>query len=295
MSRRAHQPASHDRWLPAAVALLLIVSFMPARVLAPARWFGELQNMLVAPVAQPMRMVGGVLSPARPGADDPAVIAQLRLEVEHYKTLYEQMRERKDDLLRQMEQMQLMVSLNPSVSTRLLYAPVIGGTSDPAGALLEIRAGRAQGVNQNDVVAVEGVQLFGRVKSAGARTSWILPTTAKNSGRVRGKVMIADGQGLECALSPAGDGTLTGDVAYDSGEQASNSVIQPGQVVRLFDAEWPASAQMLVLGTVESVQPAPDSPLRPVIVVRPGVALERVTEVIVRVSSGEGESAGGAP
>jgi hypothetical protein len=46
---------------------------------------------------------------------------------------------------------------------------------------------------------------------------------------------------------------------------------------------------MLVLGTVESVEPAPDSPLRPVIVVRPTVVLERVTEVIVRVTPSEGE------
>lgn len=292
MARRAHQPASHDRWLPAAVALLLVASALPAGFLVPVGWFRELVSMLVAPVAQPMRVVGGWVSPAGPGAAEPEEIAQLRQEIEHYRTLYEQMRERKDDLHRQMEQMRLMISLNPSVSTRLLYAPVIGGSSDPASAQLLIRAGRSQGVNRNDVVAVEGVQLFGRVKQADGRTSWILPTTAKASGRVRGKVMIADGEGLECLLAPAGDGTLVGDVAYEAGEQGPAGTVTPGQVVRLFDAEWPASAQMLVLGDVESVQPAPDSPLRSVIVVRPRVALERVTEVIVRITPTDGEGGG---
>ncbi|HZW10279.1 MAG TPA: hypothetical protein VFF69_10290, partial [Phycisphaerales bacterium] len=97
------------------------------------------------------------------------------------------------------------------------------------------------------------------------------------------------GEGFACKLRPAGDGTLKGDVG-DPGAQGSR-LIQPGQVVRLFDRHWPASAQMLVIGAVESVEPAPDSPLRPVIVVRPTVALERVTEVIVRITPEEREDA----
>ena len=100
-------------------------------------------------------------------------------------------------------------------------------------------------------------------------------------------------------MQPVGDGTLRGDAAYDPQDPDAATRIAVGQVVRLDDGEWPASAQMLVLGTVEAVEPAPDSPLRPVVIVRPTVALDRVTEVIVRVSEMPGDDAsrqnGGTP
>jgi cell shape-determining protein MreC len=290
MARRAAQHATKDRWLPAAVAVLFVLSFLPARVLTPFTWLGDLVAVLVAPVSQPVRIVGAWLSPASAAAPEPEEIALLRRQRDEYQTLYERMRERNNDLLRQMEQLRLMIELNPAVNTRHLNAPVISGTSDPANALLLIRAGTANGVNRNDVVAVEGVQLFGRVERAAARTSWILPITAEASGYIEGQVMVADGDGFACKLRPVGDGTLMGDVG-DPGAQGSTA-IQPGQVVRLLDRTWHESAQMLVIGRVESVAPAPDSPLRPVIVVRPSVALERVTEVIVRITPEEREAGG---
>lgn len=290
MARRAAQHATNDRMLPAVVAALVVLSFLPPRFLLPVSWLGDLLAVLAAPVSQPMRLVGGWLAPSAAGKAEPEELALLRRQLEEYQTLYERMRERNNDLLRQMEQLRLMVELNPAVSTRHLNAPVIGGTSDPANALLQIRAGRAQGVSRNDVVAVEGVQLLGRVERAGERTSWILPITARASGYIEGKVMIADGEGFSCKLQPTGDGTLVGDVG-DVGARGTQS-IQPGQIVRLLDRQWPASAQMLVLGRVETVEPAPDSPLRPVITVRPTVTLERVTEVIVRITPSAEEGGG---
>jgi len=286
MARRAAQHATNDRMLPAAVALLLIGCFLPPRFLAPVRWLGDLVGMLAAPVSQPMHVVGGWLAPPSQGGAEPEEIALLRRERDEYQTLYERMRERNSDLLRLMEQQQLMIELNPSVSTRHLYAPVIGRTSDPEAAQLQIRAGRVHEINVNDVVAVEGVQLFGKVTGVAPRTSWILPITAEASRAIGGKVMTADGEGFTCQLRPVGDGTLEGDVG-DPGAEGTR-LIQPGQLVRLFDRQWPASAQMLVIGRVETVNPAPDSPLRPVISVRPTVVLDRVTEVIVRVTPTEG-------
>lgn len=293
MARRAHQHATNDRLLPAAVAVLLIGSFLPGRFLLPLSWFGDLVGMVAAPVSQPLRIVGGWLAPPDAGETDPEEVAQLKRRIEEYKTLYLWARERNKDLLSQMEQLKLMIELNPSVSTRLLKASVVGATADPANAQLKIRAGTRQGVQQNDVVAVAGVQLFGSVRDASARTSWIMPITAKAQGHIQGMVMIADERGIGCSLKSVGDGTLRGDVAYDEADPEAVSLVAVGQTVRLDDAEWPASAQMLVLGTIESVEPAPDSPLRPVIVVRPLITLERVTEVIVRINpmpDGEGGS-----
>ncbi|MFG0244312.1 MAG: rod shape-determining protein MreC [Phycisphaerales bacterium JB054] len=299
MARPAHQRTNADRLLPAALLLLAVISFLPYRWLRPNVWVGDLIVLVSAPVAQPLRAVGGWLAPARSGSAEPAEIAQLLRQVEEYKTLYLRALSRNDDLLRQMEQLRLMVELNPSVSTRLLYAPVIGAGSDPANAQLLIRAGSRQGVHVNDVVAVEGVQLFGAVIDAAHRTSWIRPITARSQGYIQGLVMIEDGRSVTCSLQPVGDGTLRGDAAYDPQDPDAATRIAVGQVVRLDDGEWPASAQMLVLGMVEAVEPAPDSPLRPVVIVRPTVALDRVTEVIVRVSEMPGDDAsrqnGGTP
>ena len=222
-------------------------------------------------------------------------IALLKQQAEEWRTLYLRAQSRNGDLLRQMEQLKLMVELNPSVSTRLLNAPVIGATSDAGGMQLQIRAGTSLGVHQNDVVAVEGVQLFGSVRHASPKTSWIMPITARAQGRIEGLVMIQDGRGVACSLAPAGDGTLRGDVAYDEADPEASRAVAVGQTVRLDDGQWPASAQMLVLGAIESVEPAPDSPLRPVIVVRPLITLERVTEVIVRVSAMAGDAGEGTP
>lgn len=294
MARRAHQQGEGDRPLLVAVLLLLVLTLLPHNWVRPAAWLGDLVELVSAPVAQPLRSLGGWLAPARAGEPEPEAIAQLRRQVEEYKTLYERARARNDDLLRQMEQLRLMVELNPSVSTLLLTAPVIGETTDPGSRQLLIRAGTRQGVNINDVVAVEGVQLFGSVVEVSARTSWIRPITAPASGYIRGAIMIEDGRSIGCSLQPTGEGTLRGDAAYDPADPDAAAAIAVGQTVRLDDGEWPTSAQMLVLGLVEAVEPAPDSPLRRVVVVRPTVALERVTEVIVRVSepAASGEEGG---
>ena len=281
MARRAHQHATNDRALPAAVLLLLIVSFVPPRLLLPVSWISDLTVMLAAPVSQPLRLASAWLAPPDPGEADPEEVALLKQRVEEYRTLWQKELTRNQDLLNQMEQLGLLQSLNPGVRTKLLNAPVIGSS----GTQLQIRAGTGLGVHQNDVVAVGGVQLFGSVRDASARTSWIMPITAKAQGRLEAAVMIEDGRSAACLLAPVGDGTLRGDVLYNEGDPGASQAVAVGQTVRLSDDAWPDSAQMLVVGTVESVEPAPDSPLRPVVVVRPLVTLERVTEVIVRVSS----------
>lgn len=293
MARRAHQPGERDRLLVGAVVFLLVASVAPARWLAPNAWLGDLVGVVSAPVAQPARALGGWLTPASAREPQPEVVTQLQRQVDEYRTLYERARARNEDLLRQMEQLRLMVELNPSASTRLLYAPVIGAATDPSDPKLLIRAGRAQGVHPNDVVAVEGVQLFGAVVDVSARTSWIRPVTSRAQGYVRGLIMIEDGRGVRCSLRPTGDGALRGDAAHDETDPEASERIAVGQTVRLDDPAWPGGAQMLVLGRVESVEPAPDSPLRRVVVVRPRVALDRVTEVIVRTSESLSEREGG--
>jgi hypothetical protein len=93
------------------------------------------------------------------------------------------------------------------------------------------------------------------------------------------------GSGLECLLSPSADNTLRGPVEDARGIEPS-----PGQIVRLADSDrWPASAQMLLVGRVESVEPDPNQPLRKVVIVRPSLKLDRVSEVVLRISADAAE------
>lgn len=289
MARRGTQTNAPDRAMSAVVLAFVLACFLPAGLSGPAAWLGDLASIISAPISRPLRIVAGWVAPAAPGRTDPEVVRALRDERDHFEFLYNRERAANEELRRQMEQLRLVAALNPDSSTRLVMAPVIGRPSDPSSPLLELRAGHAQGVNRNDAIAVGGVQLLGRVERASERTSLALPITARASGRILGMVMTSESGGLECALEPTGDGRLRGDVAFvDPDREPDVAPVRAGQTVRLRDAEWPASAQMLVIGTVESVGPAPDSPLRQVVVVRPGVALDRVTEVIVRASGAPG-------
>jgi hypothetical protein len=92
---------------------------------------------------------------------------------------------------------------------------------------------------------------------------------------------------LGSVLEPVGDGTLKGDVLRigPGSPEATGALPIPvvGQVVRLDDTGWPDSSRMLIVGRVESVSTSPEDPLRPVIVVRPTINVERLAEVLLRI------------
>lgn len=173
---------------------------------------------------------------------------------------------------------------------RALAASVIGASSDLADGLLTVRAGRDEGVTERETVAVvNGVHLVGRVESVAARTSRVRPITRSGAGWIQALVYIdrPGGKAYRCQLRGADDGTLKGDL--EEGAQG----IEPGQEVRLQDADWPDTAQMLVLGRVESVGAKEGAPLRSVIIVRPDLQLERVRRVVLRIPAAPAGEIGG--
>lgn len=102
---------------------------------------------------------------------------------------------------------------------------------------------------------------------------------------------------LLCQLEPIGNGTLRGPVFRPEAPAGSPEASAPepavGQTVRLDDDadRWPRHAQMLIIGRVERVDPNPDMPLRKIITVRPTLALDRVSEVVLRISEEPAELA----
>lgn len=280
--------AQHARQgLNLAAALLLVLSFVPLRWSGWMMSVGRLTQFFAAPISQPFAAVSRWAAPATRDRDD-ELVSLLRTELEAARSLMLRHENENKRLRDQIRELQHGIELNPGLPVRQVMAPVYGTSADLSSGLLRVRAGTAQDVDENAVATTSGLQLVGRVVSAGARTSSILPITSPKAGPLRAMVMIdATANGLVCTLTPQGDGTLRGPVE-DRRDPATAQAIQPqvGQQVRLSDPDrWPAHSQMLLVGEVIRVEPAPDQPLRAVVVVAPMVErLDRVSEVVLRVS-----------
>lgn len=288
MTRIGTKRKRADLVLPLAVLVLLVLSVVPYRYLGSLTSISDLLKVAVAPVSHPMRSLSSWLRPAVPAEAVPERLRFMEQQAEEWQTLY--LREQRENrmLRARIEELQRGVALNPALGIRLITAPVIGSSSDLSSGMLTVRSGRNVDVEVNTVVVVAGTQLLGRVERVGPVTSQVRPISDRGAEAIRGSVSVSDTLSLACLLRPVGDGTLRGDVQDPSelGEvqaETAEALLSVGQVVRLDDSAWPASAQMFVIGEVVQIDPAPESPLRRVITVRPRVDLARVSEVVLRI------------
>jgi hypothetical protein len=287
------------RVLIAALVGLGVSSVLPARWLGWAGWFGTLAQTLAAPISHPVARVVRWAGPPAALDDDGSEGARVwRRRAEEFETLYLRERAFRERLEEQLQVLQLNAASVGRLDVRLLAAPVIGGSSDLSSGLLALRVERDRGITPGTTIAVvEGVQLLGRVDSVRGWVPMVRPITDRAAGRIEALVVLGDPRDparLLCSLTPAGDGTLSGPVADPSALPAGVS-LEAGQVVRLADPSWPASAQQLVIGFIERIEPNPEQPLRRMIVVRPAVDLARVSEVVLRIPVTEEGGAGGGP
>ncbi|MDX2018227.1 MAG: rod shape-determining protein MreC [Planctomycetota bacterium] len=295
MSRSPSQPLHHPRLLLAAVLVLVLLAVVPGRWTAWAGWFGRPVAVLAAPPATLFRLLGSWLAPPKPPAlrnDERALLEEHRKAAE---TQYLQLLEENDRLKAQIKVLQRGLELNPDLPVKQLTARVVATASDLASGLLRIRAGESQGVTAGSVVTADGLQLVGRVDSVAGPLAFVRPITHKASPEVTVRVMTGDffqGTGAEsliALLKPQGDGSLKGEVGTDAGAALGGASAprlepKPGQTVRLADRTWPGAAQMLIVGTVTRVDPSPTQPLRKVITVEPTLRLDRVSEVVLRLT-----------
>lgn len=277
--------------MPICVALAVALSFLPARRTTWLEPLGGLAFALIAPIAHPVSSFARWVIPAEPVADDPAV-RSLKEEIEGFKALYYRELARNEELRERIRELQSGVSVNPELPVRLIGAPVIVGASDLSGGVLRVRIGRGLGVHEN-AVATKGHQLVGRVVSVGAASSLVRPVTDGAAGPIQGRVILGEGSGsLLCVLRPVGGGLLAGPLERPAGTEPPP--VSPGDEVRLDDQTWPRNAQMLLIGRVVRLEPAPDNPLRLIVFVRPGLDITRVSEVVMRLTP-EGERVGVEP
>ncbi len=283
-------PAHARKLLPLTyVVLTLLALVVPVRWVSWFSSFSRLTQTLVAPISHPLAGVSRWLYPSGTPRNESDELRLLRDEVEVAKVQLLQALDENDRLRLMIQELQRGRALDPELQVQQIVVPVIGSSGDLADPLLVIRAGRNQKIDQHTIAMAYGLQLLGRVVSAGDRTSTVAPITSKAGGGLTAVIMLDPTNpttGLACTLTPRGDGTLTGDVE-DRRDAATGAVIEPkvGDEVRLRDpAHWPRTAQMLLVGKVESVGPSPKQPLRKVVTVRPTVKnLERVSEVVLRI------------
>ncbi len=283
-------PVAHARRLmPATFIVLAMLTVAPLRWTAWLGNFGQLMQTVVAPISHPLAAVSRYLFPAGHARDESEAMRTLQDELEATRVQRAQALHENDVLRAMIKELQRGIALDPELAVQQMVVPVVGSSGDLADPLLTIRAGTRQGVDQNTVAMTFGLQLLGRVVSAGERTSTIAPITSKAAGGLSAVIILDEANpaaGLACTLAPAGDGTLVGDVE-DRRDPMTGNVVEPviGATVRLRDpSHWPRTAQMLMVGKVDRIDPSPKQPLRKIVTVRPAVEnLERVSEVVLRI------------
>lgn len=297
--------ANAKRLLPVMVLVLTCLAFTPSRFTGWVTWLGGLAEFFVAPISQPFFALSRWLSPAERRPHDDEALRALEDQAEGYRQQLLREQQVNSQLREQIRELQRGIAINPDLAVTQLTAPVIGVSSDLTSGLLRVRAGARESVEVNTVATARGLQLLGKVVSVASRTSQVQPMTDKVAGRMQGVVMASEvAIGASCLLEPLGDGTLRGDVEYERSGEINTApdgtvgggapfIATVGQTVRLSDPTWPRSAQMLVIGLVERVEPKPDQPLRQVITVRPTLRLDRVSEVVLRLSRDAAEPAQG--
>ncbi|MEZ6165232.1 MAG: rod shape-determining protein MreC [Phycisphaerales bacterium] len=272
--------------MPITIVVLFILSFLPARLLKWTDWFSAQVQVAIVPITHPMTIVVDTIVPAR--ISNPAASERERAllnEVERLKLDLLQTREENARLARQMEQRFKFDDTFYKERIRLAVRPRVNNL---AGDILVIRTGNVEGLTQGTVVVSETTQLVGRVSRVDRKTAQVLPITAPGAQPIMGVVLLSDDgtEQVRCFLRPTGNGTLRGEVARPSLEETVR--IEVGQEVRLYDSQWPTSAQMLMIGTIERIEPDPEQPLRPQIVIRPTFDdLRRLPEVTFRIPDRE--------
>jgi cell shape-determining protein MreC len=288
MAKSTYQATAHPRALAVSAAILALLSVLPARWGGWVGQFGALTEYLVAPAASVVTTISGYVRRPRETRDD-ALVRELETQRDQFQAMYLQQRELVEQLQRQLDEYRAGES---ELGLKLLTARVVGPTSNPSAGVLILKAGARHGVENGTVASVAGTQIVGRVEEATADAASLLLITARAAGPIDGAIVRtgSDAVTIPCRrLHPQGDGTLRGYVEYvpaKAGEEVKKAIT--GDVVRLSDAAWPANAQMLVIGVVDRIDAALESPLRQIITVRPTARLERVTEVTLRLTGRPG-------
>jgi rod shape-determining protein MreC len=296
-----HQPVI-VRWsMPITIIVLVILSLAPVRWIGWTGWFAAQARVVISPIAHPITIAIDTIIP--PPISDPQATQRERTladERDRLRTELLQIREENHRLSTLIDKFTRGTQIIPNLDVRQVHRPRI---SSLVGGLLIIRSGEIPGLTQGAVVVADAVQLLGKVSRVDKRTSTVELITARSAQPILAVVLLNKSGSIQvpCLLKAVGDGTLKGEVARTVSDDPNDPDMQTnawdqlvGKEVRLLDSQWPAHAQMLMIGTIERVERNDAQPLRTRIIVRPTIAdLRRVPEVIFRLPPIEHADSGG--
>lgn len=281
--------------------LVLVVTFglcmAPGRALGMTNLLAELMGL----VLQPFTMAGGQLAqwirPAPSGiqgpVNDPQYILHIQQERDEFERLYVAEQARVDAIEQQLQQLQMGASDEAQAAVHRLSARVAVRSPAPLG-IVTLNRGSSDGVHEGDIAVYNGVNLLGRVHKVSALQCELLPLGNRSTGLVDAAVFPADHRDVRLKsaprvqLTPAGDGTLRGDVDR-------NTIVNVGDEVKLFDESWTLPAQGMSIGRVESIEPKESEPLRNTLTVRPFYQVSQVAYITLKIEIDEGASAQPVP
>jgi len=284
-----------QRALWSAVGLTPVLAFMPAGWLRWTVVASDIVNVPIQPLADAGVRLGRLLrGPDGEGGEESEALRQRTEQLEATRVLLHAARLRIEALQEEIRHLQDARRFHQGVQIDPMFVRVTGRSPDRVRGPVRINAGSRHGVTPGTVAVYRGVHLVGRVGDDVGRLSCrIVPITDPATGLMEAIILPADDPVAALADAPRlqlvadGRGKLVGDLDR-------NLVVQAGDVVRLSDPAWPDSAQGMILGTVERVEPKDLQPLHNQITVEPtfhagGVA--SVTLKIERLAAGEGGSA----
>jgi hypothetical protein len=273
--------------LPLTLVATLAVSLLPAGWRLP--WQGDLARIVhvfLMPFSHAGNALGGWLRPA-PGPADGTLRGEDDLERVMEEIIEDRdlaraeshrLRQRLAELEEQFRQLQ---QIPPETRARaggsvVAYIAARNPSSSLGVVQLKLPSRDVEGIGPNTIAVYAGVHLLGRiVDQPTLSTCSLLPIANAATDAIRARVVPRDdplATGTLTLVAPTGRGTFTGEV-----DRAA--VAGEGDVVRLDDRRWPATAQGMVLGEVASVTANDEEPLREIITVRPVYQVQQVASV----------------
>jgi hypothetical protein len=267
-----------------ATGACVVMAVTPTRYSGWTQHFSSVVEFFVTPVSSTIsRLVRPAGTRGAGGAADSAELRQAVQDVSVLTTRNLQLQQENAELREQLRQLQRGLELNPGQDvTRVIVQVLSADAPPPAGSGLikvrsDVRGGDVGALSAGAVAVHEGVNLVGRVTGSWDRVTDVRPITDPSIGELRATILTEPGgdSPLDVQLGarllpvtlPVGARLRGPVIALRLPPGVLEPPVTPGLTVRLYDPQWPRAAQMLVIGTVESVERAENG--RPIVTVRP--------------------------
>lgn len=264
--------------------MLAATALMPTSWLLP--WSADFANVVSLPFT-PLRhgaavareFLRGSASVGSSGLDP----LQLEAERDDYRGRLFAERLRNEELERTLAELQRALEAGASTAWRPLSATIVGRGPGRSLGAVQLNMGARAGVTPGTVAVFRGDRLVGRVAGeVGPLGCTLVPIADESIPLV--DVVITDPNagvdadlGVRAQLEPDGQGALVGEIEAARG-------VGPGDDVRLADPGWAETAQGMLVGRIERVEPVPESPLRVRVTVRPEYDARRLRAVTLKIA-----------